>query len=92
VLSINLQTEYLANERVTITDEALVPQRDNATLNFSGGGTLNLPLGRKGTLSGDLSRSYRADRSTLFQAGVPQLPARSEFDYWNGRLELTWQL
>ncbi len=92
VLSFNLTTDYSANERVANTSDGLTPLRQDNKLNFSGGGTLNLPLGAKGNLSGTLRRIYWASRATDFQGGVAQPPGRTGDDYWNGRVELTWQL
>ncbi len=92
LFSLNVQSDYSSNQRITVTDAGELPQRDSRSLNFSGGGTLNIPIGTKGRLSGDLRRSYRADRTLSYQAGVPQTSPRSEQDYWNGRLELSWSL
>ena len=92
LFSLNVQSDYSSNQRFTVTDAGELPQRDTQSLNFSGGGNLNIPLGVKGRLSGDVRRSYRADRSLTFQSGVPQPSSRSEQDYWNGRLELSWAL
>ncbi len=92
LFALNVTTEYLANTRATVTDQGSIPQRDDRTLNFSGGGNLNIPLGAKGRLSGDLQRSYRGNRGITFQNGLAQPSPRAESDYWNGRLELSWQL
>jgi hypothetical protein len=92
VLSFNIQTDYSANERIANTSDGLQPEREDNKLNFSGGGTLNLPLGAKGNLSGTIRRTYWASRSTDFQGGIAGPPGRTGDDYWNGRLELTWNL
>ena len=92
LFSLNVQSDYSSNQRITVTDAGEIPQRDSRSLNFSGGGTLNVPIGASGHLSGDLRRSYRADRTLSYQGGVPQTSPRSEQDYWNGRLELKWNL
>jgi len=92
VISLNMRAEYQANARATNTAGGVVPQRDSRSMDFSGGGSLNVPLGARGRITGDLRRSYRADRSISFQNGIAQPSGRSEFDYWNGRLELTWEL
>ena len=63
-----------------------------ASLNFAGGGSLNVPIGTKGRLTGDLRRTFRAARTLSYQGGVEQPSPASEQDYWNGRLELTWNL
>ena len=92
LLSLNVSSEYLANARNTVTNSGAVPQSDNRTLNFSGGGSLNVPLGAKGRLSGDLLRSYQGQRSRTFQNGLLQPAPRTEHNFWSGRLELSWSL
>ena len=92
LLSLNVSSEYLANARNTVTNSGAVPQSDNRTLNFSGGGSLNVPLGAKGRLSGDLLHSYQGQRSRTFQNGLLQPAPRTERNFWSGRLELSWDL
>lgn len=92
LISLNLTTDYQSNGRSTNTPNGIVPQRDSRTLNLSGGGNLNVPIGSRGQLTGNLSRTYRADRSILFQNGVAQPSGRSEFDFWQGRIDLRWEL
>ncbi len=92
LFSLNVQSDYSSNQRLTVTDAGELPQRDSRSLNFSGGGSLNVPIGTRGRLSGDLRRTFRADRTLSYQGGVPQPSPASEQDYWNGRLELTWNL
>ena len=91
-ISITLQDDYFASGRDGTLNGQVVPQRDSRTMNFSGGLNLNLPLGPKGRLSGDIRRSYRDDRSTGYVSGQPQYTPRSQTDYWNGRLDLSWNL
>jgi hypothetical protein len=67
-----------------------VPQRESRSLYFTGGTTLNLPLGEKGELIANLSKIYRSDGTTGFANGIPQPSPSSEQDYWTGRLELRW--
>ena len=83
---------YYSVERLGSVNGVEVPQRSNRTLDFSGGANVNVPVGRRGTLRGDVARTYRAERSTSYTAGVAQSSPRSEIDYWNGSLQLTWQL
>lgn len=89
-LSLTLQTDYFGTEREGTSNGRIVPQRTNRSLNFSGGANLNVPLGAKGRLTGNISRSARADRNTQFQSGVPQPSPSSRTDFWNGRLAVSW--
>lgn len=82
---------YYATERLGTVDGVELPQRKNATLDFSGGANVNLPVGRKGTLRGDVARTYRAERTLTYAAGVERSTPRSEIDYWNGSLQLSWR-
>src|SRR5262249_11221481 len=92
VFSLSVQTEYLANQRATLATGSEVPQRNGRTLNFTGGGNLNFPLGSHARFTGDIRRTYRADRTITYQLGLPQPAPLSEYDFWNGRLELTWDM
>jgi hypothetical protein len=93
MLSLVITPDYQASGRDAAGDEGLVPQRKSRGLNFSGGATVNLPLGAKGRLTGDILRSYRADRSFTYAAdGTVTATPRSQIDYWNGSLQLTWDL
>jgi hypothetical protein len=92
-LSLFMQPDYLAGERDGSQAGALVPTRVNRQLNFSGGASLNLPMGAKGRLTGDILRTYRADRSINYTTGGAPLPQpRTESDFWNGSLRLSWEL
>jgi hypothetical protein len=91
--SLFMQPDYLAGEREGSQGGALVPARTSRQLNFSGGASLNLSLGEKGRLTGDVRRTYRADRSITYNSGeVAQPQPRTESDYWNASLQLSWQL
>jgi hypothetical protein len=61
-------------------------------LTFSGGATLDVPLGKKGHLQGDVRRTFSDDRSTTYLNGVPQLTPLAQRDYWFGSLGFTWDL
>ena len=92
-LSLSMEPSYLANNRDGTLDGESVPQRRSRSLNFSGGASLNFPIGQRGRLTGDIRRSYQASRSTEFAAGLPRPSTRGRpLDYWNGSLQLTWDL
>jgi len=59
---------------------------------LSGGANLDIALGSRGHLLGDISRQFSDDRSTTYRAGVPQPSPLAEQDYWSGSLGLTWDL
>ncbi len=91
-LSLSLSPEYLASNRTGTSNGVEVPQRSNRRLNFSGQAILNLKLGQKGQLSGNIGRTYYADRTTTYSSGEPKIAPLGQQDYWNGSLQLTWQL
>lgn len=91
-LSLSFRPGYFAADRVGTAKGVQVPQRSTRTLDFSGGANINWPVGSKGALRGDIARTYRAERTTTYTSGVPQFSPRSEIDYWNGSLQLSWQL
>jgi hypothetical protein len=90
--SLFVQPDYLAGERDASQAGALSPTRISRQLNFSGGASLNLPLGPKGRLTGDILRTYRADRSINYTSGAPLAQPRTESDFWNGSLQVSWEL
>jgi hypothetical protein len=92
MLSLVLEPNYQAANRDNFQSGSSVPQRRGRTLNFTGGASVNVPLGASGRLTGNIGRTYRADRSTGYTLGVPQLAPRSESDFWNGTLNLSWSL
>ncbi len=71
----------------------LVPTRVNRQLNFSGGLSLNLRVGGRGHVTGDLQRTYRDERSVSYNSkGLPQSEVNTGSDYWNGTLQFSWAL
>lgn len=90
-LSLTFDPTYAATDRLAAVNGVDVPQRTTRSLNFSGGANINWPIGNQGSLRGDIRRSFRGQRVTTLAAGVP-LPQRSEEDFWNGSLQLSWRL
>jgi hypothetical protein len=92
-ISLSFQPDYLVNDR-SGTDENgnLEPTRSARTLNFSGGANLNIPLGQRGRLSGDIRRTFQSNRSLGYTNGVPDPAPRGETDYWQGSLQLSWDM
>jgi hypothetical protein len=91
--SLYLEPDYLASQQNGTQSGTLSPTRGSHQLNFSGGASLNLKVGGKGRLTGDILRTYRADRSLTYNAsGAATSSPRSESDYWNGSLQLSWEL
>jgi hypothetical protein len=91
-VSLSFEPNYLANDRSSTVSNTLTPQRQDRSLNFSGGANLNLPIGRQGHLIGDIRRTYRAARATSYTNGVLVPGTRTSADYWNGSLQLTWEM
>jgi hypothetical protein len=91
--SLVLQPDYQASQRDGSQGGALVPQRSSRGLNFSGGASVNLPFAKKGRLTGDILRTYRADRSITYTGDGSAVPQpRAQSDFWNGSLQLSWEL
>lgn len=91
-VALNLRPQYVANDRNGTVQGVSVPQRRSRLLTFAGGASLDLAVGGSGQLSGDVSRNFRADQSTLYTAGVPRVSPVSEDDFWSGSLQFRWQL
>jgi hypothetical protein len=92
LIQFSLNPTYQAIDRDNAVDGVIVPQRQTRTLNMGGGANLNVPLGKRGKLTGNIARNYRADRTTAFTSGVPQPAPRSETDFWSGQLQVSWDL
>lgn len=90
--SLSLTPRYRAGERIGTLDGEEVPVRGDRSLHLDGSANLNLPVGRKGRLTGNIGRSYRAERRLTYTSGVLQPSPRSEDDFWNGALQFSWQL
>ncbi len=91
-VSLSFDPRYYAADRTGTVNGVQVPQRASRSLDFSGGANINWPVGSKGQLRGNIRRSYRADRAATYASGLPQFTPRSEIDYWNGSLQLSWHL
>ena len=92
-LSFFMQPNYLAGDRDGSQGGVLVPTRTSRQLNFSGGVSLNLKVGGRGHLSGDLQRTYRDDRALTYNSkGELQSEVSTGSDYWNGNLQFSWDL
>ncbi|MCC6349926.1 MAG: hypothetical protein IT347_10110 [Candidatus Eisenbacteria bacterium] len=91
-ISFSLEPDYRADVRSGTNNGISAKQRDDRRLSMGGNVDLNLQLGRKGTLAGNISRSFDDSRSTSFTNGVPTVSPRAVTDYWSGSLTLTWQL
>ena len=58
---------------------------------MGGGASLNVPVTRRGRLSGDIRRSFQSQRSRSYDDGVARTSPLSERDYWEGSLLLSWE-
>lgn len=91
-VALSLQPRYVSDERDGSAGGVSQPQRRSGTLTLDGQASLNIGVGSKGHLSGNIGRTYRGQRTTSYQLGVPVPSPRSETDYWNGTLQFSWQL
>ncbi len=91
-ISFFVRPQYIDSERENSVDGELVPQRQSRSLSFSGGASLNLVVGKKASLTGNISRTYNGNRSITYVSGVPSESPRAESDFWNGLLSFSWNL
>ncbi len=91
-LSLLLAPEYQASDRNGTVNGVESPTRTSRRLTFTGGVNLDLEVGRRGKLLGSVNRRFTADRSTRYLNTVPQPSPVSEQDYWDGSLQLSWEL
>ncbi|MCC6652246.1 MAG: hypothetical protein IT348_13920 [Candidatus Eisenbacteria bacterium] len=91
-IALVLTPDYTASARSGTTNGVESKQREDRRVNFTGSMQLDLPLSTRGRLTGRIGRTYSDQRSVTYQSGVGTLSPRSESDFWNGRLELTWAL
>jgi hypothetical protein len=90
-LSFSLSPSYQLYDRSTRTSAGTVPQSRQNSLNFSGGANMNLPVGGRGRLSGNIQHTYNSSRNTSYTSGAVLSPL-SEIDFWNGSLLFSWSL
>jgi len=91
-VSLKLSPQYLATDRTGTTNGVATPTRTTRRLSFAGGANLDIGIGKRGHLIGDVSRQFSDDRSTTYLSGVPQPSPLAQQDYWSGSLSLTWEL
>jgi hypothetical protein len=91
-VGIHVEPRYQANDRSGTSNGVQSKQRADRRLELGGGVDLNLRVGRKGQLSGRVGRTYTDSRTTTYQDGIGTLTPRSETDFWNGSLQLSWSL
>lgn len=91
-VSFSLEPDYRADVRSGTTNGVSAKQRDDRRLNMAGSVDMNLKIGRKGTLTGNIARSFDDSRSTSYTNGVGATSPRAITDYWYGSLTFTWQL
>jgi hypothetical protein len=91
-ISLQVEPFFRSDERDASSGGIQSPQRRNRVLNFLGSANLNLPVAGRGTLSGNLGRTYNAERTITFASGSPTPSPRSESDFWNASLQFSWRL
>jgi hypothetical protein len=91
-LSISISPTYTATDRRGITEGVAVPQSETRALSLMGSANLNVPIGRRGQLTGNLSKNFNADHRINYTSGVPDNQPSVETDFWSGSLQLSWNL
>lgn len=75
----------------TVSGQA-VPRNETQALNLGGGVTMNVPIGDRAQLTGNIKREFSSSRTTRYRSGVPEPSPRADYDYWSGSLNLSWRL
>ncbi len=91
-LSIHVDPRYTTSDRSGTSNGVQAHQRTDKRLDFTGGVDVNLHVGAKGLLTGRVGRTYTDQRTIGYTNNLPVPTPRSETDYWNGNLQLTWNL
>ena len=92
ILSLSVDPRYRWSKRDGTSKGEIVPQRTNANLTFAGAANLNYSIGRRGRVSGNVSRAYTGDRNVTYKAGVVDALNRTNTDNWTANLQFTWKL
>lgn len=69
-----------------------VPRRRSRTLTLNADANLNLQVATSARLTGRIGRALNSTRVVQYSSGRPDPGPRSEFDYWTGSLQLSWDL
>ncbi len=91
VLTLSVLPYYSAMNSDVTSGSVAVPSQRQRSLTLGGGASLNLPVTAKGRLTGDIRRNFQAQRNLTYLSGVLQPSPRSERDYWDGSMQLTWE-
>jgi hypothetical protein len=67
-------------------------QRADRTLSLQASANVNAPVGRKGRLTGTISRAVNDQGTTEYTSGRPGNTRGSETDFWQGTLQFSWKL
>ncbi len=92
-LQFQFTPSYTATNNNTTASGVLVPSQRVRQLSYNASTTLTLPIGRRGQLSGTMSRIGSNSRTIQWDQGVqgPALLATTR-PYFYGNLSLTWNL
>ena len=89
-ISLSIGPNYSLNRRYGTSNGVAVLQRDNGNLTILGTASLNLAIGSRGKLTGNLGRQYQDNLTTAY--GTNASSVKSQFDYWTSNLQFTWHL
>lgn len=89
---LSFRPTYFATDGSSALNGVEVPKSSRRALDFAGGANINYPIGSKGVLRGDISRTTHSDRTTSYSSGLPQPSPSTRYGYWNGSLQLSWHL
>jgi hypothetical protein len=83
---------YYASDRGSTTNGVLQTTRKDRSFDFSGRANINIPVGKRGRLTGNIARSTNSTLATTYSRGIPRAVPGTTLDYWNGSLQLSWDM
>ena len=91
-ISLHVDPRYSDAQRSGTVTGIQAKQRTDLRLDLAGGFDVNLHVGAKGLLTGRVNRTFTDSRTINYTNGLPESTPRSETDFWNGNLQLSWTL
>lgn len=92
MLALTIEPRYRYQNRDGTNKGEVLPLRLNENLTFGGAANLNYPVGRRGRISGNISRLYTGDRNVGYKSGLVETVTNTHVDNWAANLQFTWRL
>lgn len=91
-LTVTVQPSYDSNRRDQTVNGAEAPNTLTSQLILNGTAIMDFPLGPKGHLTGTIARTLNDTGNIQYQSGLRTPQRTSQQQYWNGSLQLSWNL